>query len=252
MGLTQAGLLFFCGVLAGLINALAGGAGFLAFPALIASGLPPIVANASNFVALMPANLVGFAANLEGLREAHHSLVVRAVMASLGGTLGSLVLIRAGSEAFERAVPWLLLVATVLYALGPHARKWLEGRCGFDGTRFPLLLYAFEFLICAYGGFFGLGMGIVMLAVYGVLGQEDLNAANAVKNLVVTIVALIGIVLFWWQDLIAWLPAMIMATGAAVGGFLSVKVGHLAPRYLLRNGILLLAVALTAIAFWRN
>ncbi|MDP9138663.1 MAG: sulfite exporter TauE/SafE family protein [Pseudomonadota bacterium] len=250
--MTEASLFFLAGLVAGLINALAGGAGFLAFPALLAAGLPPIIANASNFVALLPANLVGFAANLEELAEAHHSLAVRAVMAILGGTVGALILISAGSEAFEQAVPWLLLVATALYAVGPRAKAWLLGRYGFDGTRFPLLLYVFEFLICVYGGFFGLGMGIVMLAFYGLLGQEDLNVANAIKNFVVTIVTLVGIVLFWWQDLIAWLPATVMATGAAIGGFISAKVGHLAPRHMLRNGILLWAVVLTGYAFWRG
>ena len=120
------------------------------------------------------------------------------------------------------------------------------------GTRFPILLYAFEFLICIYGGFFGLGMGIVMLAVYGLLGQEDLNVANAIKNLVVTVVTLIGIALFWRHDLISWVPATIMATGAAIGGFISAKVGHRAPRPILRNGILLWAVTLTGYAFWRS
>ena len=137
----------------------------------------------------------------------------------------------------------------LLFAVGPRAKAWLEDRHGFDGSRYPILLYAFEFIICVYGGFFGLGMGIVMLAVYALLGQEHLNAANAIKNLVVTIVTVIGIVLFWWQDLIAWLPATVMAAGAALGGFVSVQIGHLAPRPLLRNGILIWAVVLTAYAF---
>lgn len=250
MGLAEAGWLFAAGVGAGLINALAGGAGFLTFAALLATGLPPIIANASNFVALIPANLVGFAANWRDLRKAHHSLVLRAVMASLGGMAGSAILIIAGSAAFESAVPWLLLLATLSYALGSHAKSWLERRYGFDGARFPVLLYAFEFLICAYGGYFGLGMGIVMLAVYRLLGQEDLNAANAIKNLTISIVTVIGIVLFWWQDLIAWWPAAVMAAGAALGGFISVKIGHLAPQRLLHNAILLWAVALTGYAFW--
>jgi uncharacterized membrane protein YfcA len=129
---------------------------------------------------------------------------------------------------------------------------FLEGRYGFDGSRFPIVLYAFEFLICAYGGFFGLGMGIVMLAVYSVLGQEDLNVANAIKNLIITIVTLIGIVLFWSQDLIAWLPATVMALGAAIGGLVSAKIGHIAPRHILRMAILLWATALTGYAFLKG
>jgi uncharacterized membrane protein YfcA len=161
------------------------------------------------------------------------------------------VLVVAGGEAFERLVPWLLLAATALYAVGPWAQTLLVGNFGFEGVRYPALLYAFEFLICVYGGYFGLGMGIVMLAVYGLLGQHDLNVANAVKNFVITIVTAIGVGLFWWYDLIAWFPATVMAAGAVIGGFISVKVGRLAPRPILRVAILLWATLLTAYAFSR-
>jgi uncharacterized membrane protein YfcA len=243
-------LLFAVGLIAGFINALAGGSGFLVFPAFIAAGLPPIVANASGFISLAPANFVGFAAHRRHLAKAHHSLPIRALVAILGGTLGSLILIWLGATAFERAVPWLLLTATLLFALGPWVKRKLEQNFAFEGQRFPYFLYAFEFAICIYGGYFGLGMGIVMLAIYEIMGQDDILVANAVKNFVITLVTIVGILLFASSSLIAWGPALIMAIGTTVGGYASMQLAHLVPRSLLRSGILLWAVVLTFYAFW--
>jgi len=249
MTLVTAAFLFAVGIIAGFINALAGGSGFLAFPAFIAIGLPPISANASAFVSLAPANIVGFAANIPALKEAHHSLLLRSAIAIAGGVLGSLILISTGSQAFQRAVPWLLTIATLLFALGPWLKTRLEQSYGFEGRRFPLVLYGFEFVICIYGGYFGLGMGIVMLAIYELLGQDNILVANAVKNFVITLVTLIGILLFAAAGLIAWMPAFIMGAGTAVGGYVSTLLALRVSRRLLRNFILLWAVVLTVYAF---
>ncbi|MGH6875632.1 MAG: sulfite exporter TauE/SafE family protein [Aestuariivirgaceae bacterium] len=249
MTLTTAAFLFAVGIIAGFINALAGGSGFFVFPAFIAAGLPPISANASAFVSLAPANIVGFAANLPALKEAHHSLVMRSAIAVVGGVLGSLILIWTGPDAFQRAVPWLLTIATVLFALGPWLKASLEQNYGFQGHRFPLVLYGFEFVICVYGGYFGLGMGIVMLAIYELLGQDNLFVANAVKNFVITLVTLIGILLFAAAGLIAWMPAFVMGAGTAIGGYVSILLAERVSRRLLRNFILAWAVVLTIHAF---
>jgi uncharacterized membrane protein YfcA len=247
---TTAVLLLAVGLIAGFINALAGGSGFLVFPAFIAAGLPPIMANASGFISLAPANIVGFAVHWRYLGMAHHSLAMRALVAVLGGTLGSIILIWSGPQSFERAVPWLLLTATLLFALGPLAKEKLERNYAFAGQRFPNLLYAFEFAICVYGGYFGLGMGIVMLAIYEIMGQDDILVANAVKNFVITLVTVVGILLFASFSLISWVPALIMAIGTTLGGYASMRLAHLVPRSLLRSGILLWAVVLTLYSFW--
>lgn len=250
MTLTSAALLFAVGLVAGVINALAGGSRFLAFPAFIAAGLPPIVANASGFISLVPANIVGFALNIRYLAQAHHSIPVRALVAILGGTLGSMILIWTGSQAFERAVPWLFLTATLLFGLGPWLKDNLERNYAFEGQRFPLLLYAFEFIICIHGGYFGVGMGIVMLAIYELLGQDNILVANAVKNFVTTIVTMIGILLFATFGLIAWGPGLVMAAGTTLGGYVGVRVAHRVSRPVLRIGILIWAVVLTLYSFW--
>jgi uncharacterized membrane protein YfcA len=249
MTLTSAVFLFAVGIVAGFINALAGGSGFLAFPAFIASGLPPIVANASGFISLAPANLVGFALHTRYLKEAHHSILLRACNAVVAGALGSLILIWTGSEAFERAVPWLLLAATLLFGLGPWLKQMLERKFAFEGVRFPLLLYALEFIICVYGGYFGLGMGILMLAIYEVFGQDNILVANAVKNFVTTLVTLIGIALYSSFGLIAWGPALVMAAGTAIGGYISMTLVHRISPSLLRLMVMIWAVVLTLYAF---
>jgi uncharacterized membrane protein YfcA len=249
MTLASAVFLFAVGVIAGFINALAGGSGFLTFPAFIAAGLPPISANASAFVSLAPANIVGFAANLSALKHAHHSLLMRSIMAVSGGALGSLILVSTGPEAFQHAVPWLLTIATILFAIGPWLKARLEQSYGFEGHRFPFLLYGFEFVICVYGGYFGLGMGIVMLAIYELLGQDNLLVANAVKNFVITLVTLIGIFLFAAAGLIAWMPALVMGSGTALGGYISTLLAGRVSRRLLRNFILVWAIVLTVYAF---
>ena len=153
-------------------------------------------------------------------------------------------------EAFERAVPWLLLAATLLFGFGPWLKARLERAYAFEGRRFPLLLYAFEFLICVYGGYFGVGMGIVMLAVYEVLGEDNFLVANAVKNFVIAIVTFIGIALFASVGLIAWAPALAMALGTTLGGFVSIALMTRLSRTAFRGAILLWAVGLTFYAFW--
>jgi len=250
MTLTLGAILFAVGLVAGGINALAGGSGFLVFPAFIAAGLPPIVANASAFVSLAPANVVGFAVHGRYLSEAHHSIPLRAAVAALGGVSGSLILIRTGSEAFENVVPWLLLTATLLFGLGPWVKARIERAYAFEGRRFPLLLYAFEFLICVYGGYFGVGMGIVMLAIYEVLGQDKFLVANAVKNFVIAIVTFVGIALFASFGLIAWGPAIVMGLGATIGGYASVSLAQRLSRSFLRGAVLSWAIGLTIYAFW--
>jgi uncharacterized protein len=115
---------------------------------------------------------------------------------------------------------------------------------------FHSLLYAFEFLICVYGGYFGVGMGIVMLSVYEVLGQDKFLVANAVKNFVVAIVTFIGIAIFASFGLIAWAPAIVMALGTTLGGFASVNLATRLSRAWMRSAILFWAVGLTLYAFW--
>src|SRR5690606_2084497 len=135
MDYVQIILLFGGGLVAGFINVMAGGAGFMTFPLLVAAGMTEIEANASNFVALLPANVVGTGVYRHELRTVRRHLGLRLALAALGGIIGSMLLVYSGQAAFQKAVPWLLLFATASFALGPWIKVKLERDFNFDGSR---------------------------------------------------------------------------------------------------------------------
>jgi uncharacterized membrane protein YfcA len=250
MGWREMLLLFTGGVLAGGINVMAGGAGFMTFPLLIAAGMSELEANASNFVALAPANVVGVAAYRRELRNVHR-IGSRLILAAVGGTAGSLLLVWAGQASFQKAVPWLLLAATVSFAIGPWIKRKLEQHYAFNGRQWVWLSFIFEFIVYAYGGYFGLGMGIVLLALYAIFGHEDIHEANALRNATIIVVTIIGIVIFARAGVIRWLPSLVMMAGAVLGGYAMIRFSRKVSPGLVHNAILGWASVLTAYAFRR-
>lgn len=251
MGWEETALLFAGGVLAGCINVLAGGAGFMTFPLLVAAGMSEIEANASNFVALLPANVASLYGYRHELRRPTLHLKPRLALAGIGGALGSLALLGLGEASFRVAIPWLLTFSTVSFALAPTIKRWLERRHNFDGKRWLWLSFALEFIVYVYGGYFGLGMGVVLLALYAMFGHEDIHEANSIRNATITLITLIGIALFAHAGVIRWLPSLVMMAGAFIGGYLMIKLARSVPQVWVRWGILAWSIALTAIAFWR-
>ncbi len=251
MGWEEMALLFAGGVLAGCINVLAGGAGFMTFPLLVAAGMSEIEANASNFVALLPANVASLYGYRHELRRPTLHLKPRLALAGIGGALGSLALLGLGEASFRVAIPWLLTFSTISFALAPTIKRWLEQRHNFDGKRWLWLSFALEFIVYVYGGYFGLGMGVVLLALYAMFGHEDIHEANSIRNATITLITLIGIALFAHAGVIRWLPSLVMMAGAFLGGYLMIKVARSVPQVWVRWGILAWSVTLTAIAFWR-
>lgn len=251
MGWGEIALLFAGGLLAGCINVVAGGAGFMTFPLLVAAGMSEIEANASNFVALLPANIASLFGYRYELRRPNLRLGPRLVLAGIGGTTGSLALLGLGEASFRSAIPWLLAFSTVAFALAPAIKRWLEQKHNFDGRSWIWLSFLLEFVVYVYGGYFGLGMGVVLLALYAMFGHDDIHEANAIRNATITLITLIGIALFAHAGVIRWLPSLIMMLGAFIGGYLMIKVARRVPQIWVRWGILTWSAALTAIAFWR-
>jgi uncharacterized membrane protein YfcA len=247
----EAVLLFAGGVLAGTINVLAGGAGFMTFPLLIAAGMSELEANASNFVALVPANVAGVFAFRREIARPGIKLGWRLLLASVGGTLGSLSLLWFGEASFRDAVPWLLLFATLWFAGTPLLKTWLERHHGFDGREWLWLCFLLEFIVYVYGGFFGLGMGIMLLAIYAMFGHEDIHEANGLRNATITVMTFIGIAIFAQAGVIRWLPSLIMMAGAVTGGYGMARFARVIPQHVVRRVILAWAIVLTGIAFWR-
>ncbi len=202
---------------AGVMNAIAGGGTLLAFPALLAVGLSPIAANVTNTVALCPGQLSSLWAYRGHLADERRRAAVLSVPAVLGATIGSLLLLWLPERAFAAVVPWLILFACVVLALqGPL--KALAAR--HVGGNHPAVHWVVQLLISIYGGYFGAGMGILMLAAMGVLIPSSMQHANGLKILFGTLTNGVAAVLFAFDGRVDWPVALVMALASIAGGVL--------------------------------
>ena len=234
--------------LAGVINALAGGGSFLTLPALVFAGVPPVVANATGTAALLPGYLAAAWSHRRLIRvPAGLSLRVLVLMGVLGGAFGASLLLVTSSAAFRVIVPWLLLVATVLFAFGPRLHQALSRRAGTGRGLWGLVSV---FGVSVYGGYFNGGMGILMLAMFQLLGVRDLVVANGLKNLLSAVLTLIAVVIYVAGGLVAWSATLPMAGAAIAGGLVGARVGRIMPPALLRV-IIVMAGSLTTLWFFR-
>jgi uncharacterized protein len=200
---------------AGIMNAVAGGGTLLAFPALLAVGLSPVAANVTNTVAIWPGQLSSVWAYRGHLAEERRRALWLAVPALLGGAIGSLLLLWLPERAFAAVVPWLILFACVLLAFqGPL--KTLASRGA--GANHPAVHWVVQLLISVYGGYFGAGMGILMLAAMGILVPSSMQHANGLKILLATLTNGVAAVLFAFDGRVDWPVALVMAVASAAGG----------------------------------
>ncbi len=207
---------------AGAANAVAGGGTLLTFPALVALGLPPIVANATNTVGLVPGSLGGAFGYRQELKEVRGWLVWLLPSSLLGGGLGALLLLVTPPRTFERLVPLLVLGATALFALaGPLGRR-LGMRLGSGKVprRRALAVAAMQLAISIYGGYFGAGMGILMLAALGLLSLGSLHEANGLKSFAAAAINAVAAGVFLAKGLVVLAPALLVVTGSTLGGYL--------------------------------
>jgi uncharacterized membrane protein YfcA len=244
-------LLLLGGILAGVINVIVGGAGFMTFPLLVAAGMTEIEANASNFVAVLPANVVGTWAYRAELAAVRQHLGTRLFLAALGGITGSTILIYTGQTSFQKAIPWLLLFATFSFSAGPWFKARLERHFNFDGTRWLWLSFTLEFLVYVYGGYFGLGMGIIFFTIYALFSHMSLHQQNALRNITISLMTVISIVIFARSGVIKIGPALVMMSGAIIGSYFSAKIARSVNPVIVRRAILVWAVVLTCFAFWK-
>lgn len=251
MILNEVVLLFAGGVLAGVINVIAGGAGFMTFPLLLAFGMTEVEANASNFVAVLPANLVGTFVYRHELASVRKNLGLRLVMAAAGGLIGSWVLTHTGQASFQAAIPWLLLFATTSFAVGPKIKAMVDASPRFDRDNWTGLQLLLEFCVYIYSGYFGLGMGIILFAIYGVFSEMTVHQGNAVRNITTSLSSLVAIAIFIGSGIIRWVPSLVMMAGAIVGGYIALHIARRLPARYIRVAILGWAICLTALAFVR-
>jgi len=234
MDLARGAFLLGSSVAAGAINSVAGGGTLLSFPAAMAAGLSPVVANASNAVALMPGSLAAAWSYRHFLGDKMRLALVLAVPATLGAVLGAVILRLTKPSVFEVIVPWLILGATLailLRQLGARAATPApEGHQDSlaDVTRarrLPLVIF-FQFLVGIYGGYFGGAMGIIMLAYLSLIGGSDIHQMNAIKNFLAGLVNGVASVYFVARGMVDLRAAALMTVGAVVGGVVGARIAR--------------------------
>lgn len=245
-------LLVGAGVLAGLTNAIAGGGTFFTFPVFLAAGLPPVVANASNAVAVWPGHALAVADSREALSRIKIHVGTSVVIALLGGVAGALLLVAIDSAAFAKAVPFLMLFATLLFAFGRGLSAWFApGTPGTGFERRPLATRLCEFCFAVYGGFFGAGLGVMLMAGLLMLGVQDLHVNNALKNLLASVVTSVSVAIFAATGLVSWPHTLVALAGAIAGGLLGARVARLLSALWLRRIVVAVGLVLSAYYFVR-
>ncbi|UIP85439.1 sulfite exporter TauE/SafE family protein [Pseudomonas phenolilytica] len=250
MSILEILLLVAAGFAAGGMNALAGGGTFFSFPALLAIGLPPVTANATNAVALWPASLAGAWAARASLRPLGRYLLPLLLAGLAGGLLGGLLLLAGGDDVFSLLIPWLLLAATALFAASPRLSRWLAARRKESAVppHSPLSLGAHS-LVSIYGGYFGAGMGILQLAAFSIEGHA-LVRANALKNLISAVIYSVASLTFIFAGRVSWFELLILLGGATLGGYAGGALSQKLPASWLRALVILVGSGMTLYYFW--
>jgi hypothetical protein len=223
MTLPEGSLLLCAAVVGGAINSVAGGGSFICFPALLFTGMPPVNANATNTVALWPGTVASVGAYRGEFRRQGARQVVPLVITGIcGGVLGAAILLRTPQLTFLHMVPWLLASATILFAVSPRVSAWVRrrGSAGEDSMRVASVGAALvQLFIAAYIGFFGAGAGILLLALFALMGMESIHTMNAYKTMLTSICNGVAIVVFLAARAVWWREAAVMLLGASLGGY---------------------------------
>lgn len=271
-------LLSLAALLAGAINAVAGGGTLLTFPALLAalgsSGSAAVVANATSTVALVPGAITALAGYRDKIRHERRWAMVLLWPSLLGGLIGSLLVVTLPGETFKNLVPWLILAAALLFALQPQISRWAglnkphapaganaagehpaDAASGADPPRSPALLAAaigFQFLVAIYGGYFGAGIGILMLSALAIMGMHDIHRMNAVKTLLNLVINGTSVLVFVSSGRVHWRFAAIMAASSIVGGYVAARTIRSVNKRLVRTLIVTIGFSLAAYYFYQE
>ncbi len=251
MTLLAALLLFIAGFVSGAVNAVAGGGTFITFGALTLVGLPPISANATSSIAQIPGYITSTLAYWSDIKRIWRGVLVLAGVSIIGAFLGAIFLLMLDNPSFAAMVPWLLLAATALFAAGPWLKpKPRETEAAAKGHSIsgPIV----QFLTAIYGGFFGAGMGIMMLATLGLTESGDYHRLNATKNFLSIVVAAVAIFVFASGGVVGWLQALVMVPAVALGGYSGVWAAKRVPQTAMRAFVVAVGLALAAYYFFRG
>jgi uncharacterized membrane protein YfcA len=253
LGLQTIIFLFFAGALGGALNAVAGGGSFVAFPALLFSGVAPIAANATNTVALWVGVTASSGAYRRHLDVSRRVMVPLAITSLIGGIAGAYLLLHTPAQTFLRVLPWLMLGATLLFMFGNRLARDSGGSIAKDASISALAIAAlFELVVAVYGGYFGGGVGILNLAMLAALGMTDIHAMNALKVVLGGIINGIAVVTFVLAGAVAWKQGSIVIVGALFGGYFGAHYAQKLPGAWIRSFVVLVGTAMTAYFFWKG
>jgi uncharacterized membrane protein YfcA len=252
--LIQAVFLFFTAGIAGILNALAGGGSFISFPALLFTGVPPVQANATNTVALWPGLAASTFAYLKRLEVPKRLLIPLLVTSIAGGWVGALLLLKTPQHTFLHFVPWLLLSGTLLFAFGNKIRA-IAGKSAVSDDlqkvswRAVAVCSFIELVLAVYGGYFGAGIGFVMLGMFAALGMRDIHAMGAIRTLLAAAINAAAVVTFIVAGAVLWLQFAVMVVGALVGGWFGAHYAQKADPGKVRALVIGVGLAMSAYFF---
>lgn len=235
-------VLALAGIAAGAINAMAGGGSLISFPALLSAGYSPLVANVTNTVALVPGYFGGSVAYRTELAGQRRQATALGAISLVGGLTGAILLVLGPASLFARIVPWLILFSCGLLLLQPPIRRWLEEEQN-PGQERTAPLFVVQFVAAMYGGYFGAGLGVLMLACLGMFLNDTIQRLNALKGLLSLIVNLASAVFFVIFAPVAWIPVLIMAVASLAGGHAGVQLARRLSNTLLRALVALFGTA---------
>jgi uncharacterized protein len=246
-------LLVGAGILGGIINALAGGATLITFPAMLAVGLPPVIANASNAVAISPGHLLAALADRQKLLAFGPRVLWLVLAATLGGAAGAVILLALPPRAFLLPVPALIALATLLFWFAPNVQAWSRrfqnGKVDIRSTRGVLLVG----IASIYGGFFGAGLGVILTAIISITDPDDIRTIKVLKNMLAAFVSAAAIVIFVVRGTVEWTETSYMLLGALLGGYLGGHLIRVLPAFIVRWFVIVAGFAMTvvyAVQYW--
>ncbi|MGF1722423.1 sulfite exporter TauE/SafE family protein [Vibrio kyushuensis] len=244
-------VLFSAGVFGGILNSVAGGGSFITFPTLLAFGVPPVAANATNTFAVS----AGYLSGAYGFRHEFSNdknLMKIVLLSSLGGIIGALLLLSIPDSTFLVSIPWLLAFATFLFIFGQRLQQTIlsvmpKGRS--LGRMASISLALLLLLVSAYGGFFNAGLGVVALSYLVLAGYQNIHQMNGLKLVISSCVSMSAIVIFIYEDMIDWQRGGVVLLGSLVGGYVAARVSRQIPAIYIRNFVALSSCAITLYFF---
>src|SRR5215813_9915195 len=251
----QSLLLFGAAVMAGMMNAVAGGGTLVTFPALVWSGRPEIIANATSTLALVPGTCSSAYGYRGEMLKAPRKFLYLLIPSVAGGVIGAVLLKRTPPATFAALVPFLILFATVLFMLQGTIQRWLraEASAPHEATAIWIVGACFyQFLVAVYGGYFGAGIGILMLAVLGIMGLSDIHQMNGLKNVFGSMINAVAAVYFIIAGMIDWPTAGLMAAGSILGGYGAAGIARRIGQKAVRRIVILIGFAMTISLLFKN